>query len=54
MMTSIKKSATLAQTDTWRKDRRLRLHHAGISHIVKMINKFGSEDKYILCADGKV
>ena len=54
MMPSLRKSATLAQTDTWRKDRRLRLHHAGISHIVNMINKFGSEDKHILCADGKV
>jgi len=54
MMQSIRKSATLAQTDTWRKDRRLRLHHAGLSHIVQMINKFGSEDKHILCADGKV
>ena len=54
MMQSLRKSATLAQTDTWQKDRRLRLHHAGISHIVNMINKFGSEDKHILCADGKV
>ncbi len=54
MMPSLKKSATLAQTDSWRKDRRLRLHHAGLGHIVNMINKFGSEDKHILCADGKV
>ena len=54
MMPSLKKSATLAQTDTWRKERRLRLHHAGLSHITAMINKFGSEDMYILCADGKV
>ena len=54
MMSSLKKSATLAQTDSWRKGRRLRLHHAGLSHIVNMINKFGSEDKYIICADGKV
>jgi hypothetical protein len=54
MMPSLKKSATLAQTDSWRKDRRLRLHHAGLSHIVNMINKFGSEDQHILCADGQV
>ena len=47
------KIATLAQTDSWRKDRRLRLHHAGLSHIVNMINKFGSGDKHILCADGE-
>ena len=54
MMPSLRKSATLAQTDTWRRDSRLRLHHAGLSHIVNMINKFGSKDKHILCADGKV
>ena len=55
MMQSLRKSATLAQTDTWRKkDCRLRLQHAGLSHTVNMINKFGSEDKHILCADGKV
>ncbi len=54
MMPSLKKSATLVQTDSWRKELRLRLHHAGLSHITAMINKFGSEDMYILCADGKV
>ena len=54
MMPSLRKSATLAQTDTWRKDRQLRLHHACIAHVVEMVNKFCSEDKYILYADGKV
>ena len=54
MMPSLRKSAPLDQTDTWRKDRRLRLHHACIGHVVEMINKFASEDKYILCADGQV
>jgi hypothetical protein len=54
MMPSLRKSATLAQSDTWRKDRRLRLHHACIAHVVEMINEFGSENKYILCADGQV
>ena len=54
MMPSLRKSATLAQTDTWRKDRRLRLHHACIAHVVGMVNRFCSEDKYILYADGKV
>ena len=54
MMPSLRKSATLAQTDMWRKDRRLRLHHACIAHVVEMVNKFGSEDKYLLCADGQV
>ena len=54
MMPSLRKSATLAQSDTWRKDRRLRLHHACIFHVVEMINKFGSEDRYLLCVDGQV
>ena len=40
MMPSLKKSATLDQTDTWRKERRLRLHHACIAHVVEMVNKF--------------
>ena len=54
MLPSLRKSVTLAQTDTWRKERRLRLHHAGIAHLVKMVNKFASEDKHLLCADGQV
>jgi hypothetical protein len=54
MMPSQRKSATLPQTDTWRKDHRLRLHHACIAHVVDMVNRFCSEDKYILYADGKV
>ena len=54
MMPSLKKSATLDQTDTWRKERRLRLHHACIAHVVEVVNKFGSEDKHHLCADGQV
>ena len=54
IMPTLRKSATLEQTDTWRKERRLRLHHAGIAHLVKMLNKFASEDKHLLCADGQV
>jgi hypothetical protein len=54
MMPSLRKSATLDQTDSWRKDRRLRLHHACIAHVADMVTKFGSEDKYLLCADGQV
>ncbi len=44
MMPSLRKCATLDQTDSWRKASRLRLHHACI----------GSENKYLLCADGQV
>ncbi len=40
MMPSLRKSATLAQRDAWRKDGRLRLHNACISHVVEMIDKF--------------
>jgi hypothetical protein len=54
MMPSLRKSETLAQTDNWLKDHRLRLHHAGIAHVVVMVNKFASEDKHLLCADAKV
>ncbi len=54
MMPGLRKSATLAQADTWRKDHRLRLHHACIDHVIQMVNKFGSEDKYLLYADGQV
>ena len=54
MIPSVRKSATLQQDDTWRKDRRLRLHHACIAKVADMINKFGSEDKHLLCADGQV
>ena len=33
MMPSLKKSSTLDQTDTWHKERRLRLHHACIANV---------------------
>jgi hypothetical protein len=54
MMPCARKSASLEQTETWRKDCRLRLHHACIAQVVEMINRFGSENKYLLCADGQV
>ncbi len=54
MIPSLRKSATLDQTDSWRKDCRLRLHHACISYVAEMVSKFSSEDKYLLCADGQV
>ncbi len=54
MLPSLRKSATLAQTDTWRKERRLRLHHGCIAHVVDMVNRFCKEDKHLLCADGQV
>ena len=54
IMPTLRKSATLEQTDTWRRERSLRLHHEGIAHLVEMLNKFASEDKHLLCADGQV
>jgi len=54
MMPSVRKNATLAQSDEWRKERRLRLHHACIAHVVDMVNRFCGEDKHVLCADGQV
>jgi hypothetical protein len=60
MVPSLRKSATLEQSDTWRKERRLRLHHAGLTHLasvestVDMVNKSASEDKHLHCADGQV
>jgi hypothetical protein len=34
----VRKSATLQQDDTWRKNRRLRLHHACIAKVAEMKN----------------
>ncbi len=54
MMPTLRKRTTLDQTDTWRKDLQLRLHHAGITHVMEMVNKFASKDKHLLCTDGQV
>ena len=50
MMPSLRKSATLEQTDTWRNGHRLQLHHAGLAHLVEMVNKFASDDKHACSA----
>ncbi len=47
IMPSLCKSTTLNQTDTLQKDHQLRLYHAGIAHVVEMLNKFASEDTMI-------
>ncbi len=54
VMPSLRKSATRAQSDKWRKESRRRLHHACIAHVVDMVNRFCGEDKHTLCADGQV
>jgi hypothetical protein len=49
------KRAILKEDDSWRKNLRLRLHHAArMAKVVDIINKFGSEDTYLLCAGGQV
>ncbi len=53
-MPSVRKNATLAQSDQWQKERRLRLHHACIAHVVDMVNRLRGEDKHLLCGDGQV
>ncbi len=47
MMPSLRKSATLEQSDTWWKERRLRLHRARLAHLVDLVNKLASEDKHV-------
>jgi hypothetical protein len=48
MMPSLRTRATLEQSDTWWKERRLRLlHHARLAHLVDMVDKFASEDKHV-------
>jgi hypothetical protein len=41
------------QSDTWRKERKLRVHYASIAHVVDMVNHFCGDDKHVLCADGQ-
>jgi hypothetical protein len=40
MLPFLKKKATVGQSDAWRAQRRLRLHHACKTHVVDFINKF--------------
>ena len=54
MLPSLKKRATLDQSPEWRAQRRLRLNHACMKHVVDSVNLFCSEDKHIQCADRKV
>ena len=54
MLPSLKKKATVGQSNAWRAQCRLRLHHACMKHVVDSINKFCSTDSHIMCAHGKV
>ena len=50
----MQKSATSKETDEWRRQLRLGLHHACIKHIVDSINNFCEQDVHVQCADGQV
>jgi Plavaka transposase len=54
MLPALKKKACVGESNAWRAQRRLRLHHACMKHVVDSINAFCSDDKHLLCADGKV
>ena len=54
MLPALKRKACVRESNAWRAQRRLRLHHACMKHVVDSINGFCSADKHLLCADGKV
>jgi len=54
MLPSFKKSATPNETNEWRRQRRLGMHHACIIHVVDSINNFCGKDVHVQCADGQV
>ena len=54
MLPALKKKPTVGQSNTWRAQRRLRLHHACMKHVVDSVNRFCSEDTHVFCADGQV
>ena len=54
MLPSFKKSATPNESDDWRRQRRLEMHHACIKHVVHSINTFCDKDVHVQCADGQV
>ena len=54
MLPGFKKSATPNESDEWRQQRRLEMHHACVNHVVDGINNFCDKDVHVLCADNKV
>ena len=47
MLPSFKKSATPNETDEWRRQRRLDMHHACIKHVVDSINNLCEKDVHV-------
>jgi hypothetical protein len=54
MLPGFKKSATPNESDEWRRQRRLEMHHACVKHVVDSINNFCDKDVHVLCADNQV
>jgi hypothetical protein len=54
MLPSLKKKATVGQSNAWRAQCSLRLQYACMKHLVDSINKFCSTESHIMYADGKV
>ena len=54
MLPALKKKPAVAQSNACRAQRRLRLHHACMKHVVDFVKRFCSADTHVLCADGKV
>ena len=54
MLPGFKKSATPNESDEWRRQCRLEMHHACVKHIVDSINNFCDKNVHVLCADNKV
>ena len=54
MLPSFKKSATPNESDDWRRQHRLEMHHACVKHVVESINNFCDKDVHVQCADGQV
>ncbi len=54
MLPGFKKSATPNESDEWRRQCLLEMHHACVKHVVDSINNFCDKDVHVLCADNQV
>ena len=56
MLPALKKKPTVIQSTAWRHgaQRRRRLHHACMQHVVDSVNRFCSAETHVLFADGQV
>ncbi len=54
MLPDFKKSSTPNESDEWRRQHRLEMHHVCIKHVVDSIKNFCDKDVHVLCADNQV